>query len=48
MKPKSAIEHSRLHRPRQPFLSRVEGIVLALGLLAVYAWVTWLNAGSGT
>lgn len=48
MKSKSAIEHSRFHRPRPPMLSKLEGVVLALGLLAVYAWVTWLNAGSGT
>lgn len=48
MKSKSAIGHSRLHRPRPPLLSKIEGVVLALGLLAAYAWVTWLNSGSGT
>jgi hypothetical protein len=48
MKTKSMIEHSRLHRPQQPLLSRVEGIVLALGILAAYAWVAWLNSGAGT
>lgn len=48
MKQKHMIEHSRFHRPRPPLLSKLEGVVLALGLLAVYAWVTWLNSGGGT
>lgn len=47
MKPKHMIDHARLHRPRQPILSKIEGVVLAVGVLAVYAWVTWLNSGSG-
>jgi len=48
MKSKSAIEHSRLHRPRQSYLSKLEGVALAVLVLAVYAWIAWLNSGSGT
>lgn len=45
MESKSMIEHARFHRPRQPFLYRLEGIVLAAGVVAAYLFVAWLHAG---